>query len=88
MYPTLPGFQNTHLAISFILFILLTRAEFEYLAEENVIHKDSAMFHFRLKPLRAALLLVLGGSAQAATITVNSNADPGVPNDDLCTLCE
>ena len=46
------------------------------------------MFHFRLKPLRAALLLVLGGSAQAATITVNSNADPGVPNDDLCTLCE
>ncbi|MCB1804333.1 MAG: hypothetical protein KDJ99_04040, partial [Candidatus Competibacteraceae bacterium] len=38
----------------------------------------------RLNPLYAALLIALGGSAQAATLTVTSNLDDGTD----CTLRE
>ena len=44
---------------------------------------------FRLNPLSAALLLAFGGTTQAATITVTSNADAALPsNDGNCTLRE
>ncbi|MEZ5581838.1 MAG: CSLREA domain-containing protein [Candidatus Competibacteraceae bacterium] len=57
-------------------------------AHDTTAH--SAIPPLRRRRLSLALLLALGGTAQAATITVNSNADEAIsdPDNGNCTLRE